>query len=103
MLTFSKREKIFVWITLAMFVVVAVLGLIFVERDRDVKSMATSLQEDIAQFQKDLDEIKADLEKIEGDTPEAVVLRQEYENKLMKLAVALKQYEEQAEIMKRER
>lgn len=102
-MTFSKREKIFLWFSIAMFVVVGVLGLIFVERDRDVKDMATSLQEDIAQFQKDLDAIKADLDKIEGDTPEAVVLRQEYENKLMKLAAALQQYEEQAEIMKRER
>lgn len=102
-MTFSKREKIFLWFSIAMFVVVGFLGLIFVERDQDVKDMATSLQEDIAQFQKDLEAIKADLDKIEGDTPEAVVLRQEYENKLMKLAAALQAYEEQAEIMKRER
>ncbi len=86
-----------------MFVVVAVLGLVFVERDRNVKDMAAALAEDIARFQADLDAIKADLDKIEGDTPEAIELRREYENKLMKLAVALKQYEEQAEIMKRER
>ena len=86
-----------------MFVIVAVLGLIFVQRDRDVKDMANSLTQDIAQFQADLDKIKADLDKIEGDTPEAIALRQEYENKLMKLAAALKTYEEQAEIMKRER
>lgn len=100
---FSKREKIFLWFSLAMFVVVAVLGLLFVERDQDVKDMASSLAEDIARFQADLDKIQADLDKIEGDTPEAIDLRREYENKLMKLAVALKQYEEQADIMKREK
>jgi len=100
---FSKREKIFLWFSIFMFVVVAVLGLVFVERDRDVKSMAASLSEDIARFEEDLDKIQADLTKIEGDTPEAIELRREYENKLIKLSVALRQYEEQAEIMKREK
>ena len=103
MIIFSKREKIFLWFSVAMFVVVAVLGMVFVERDRDVKDMADSLTQDIARFQADLDAIKADLDKIECESPEATELRREYENKLMKLAVALKQYEEQAEIMKRER
>ena len=91
------------WFSIAMFVVVAVFGLVFFQRDRNVKDMAADLTQDIAQFQADLDKIKADLDKIEGNTPEAIELRREYENKLMKLAVALKQYEEQAEIMKREK